>query len=151
MYAGDNCWWSHHGEKAYAALVTQRLQSEQTHAEFWTCSKPASRLYTAKYRPRMIKPGYNSGANACEVMAFLNYDPVLMLGFDCSLKNGIHHHGPHKKTGNPKPERMDQWKRQFKSLSELYPGRFINCSRYTEIKGKIIQRMELEDALKRFI
>lgn len=144
LYAGDNCWWKHHGEK-----VEQAEDNGEINADRWTCSRPATRLWGAKYRDRRIKPGYNSGANALEVTAFLGFNPIVMLGFDCSVKNGIHHHGPHTKTGNPNPDRCEKWKRQFKSLVDLYPNvEFINCSRYTEIKSKIIKRNSLEEFLQ---
>lgn len=136
LYAGDRCWWGHNEDKI------------NIDAERWTCSKPAATLNGATYRPRKIKPGYNSGANAIELAAnVFKANPVLMLGFDCSIKHGIHHHGAHKKSGNPNDRRCHMWKNQFKNLVKVCGDtRLINCSRYTEIKG--VERMDLKKALE---
>lgn len=136
LYAGDSSWWRHNVGKI------------DIDCERWTCSKPAATLYGAKYRDRKIKPGYNSGANAVELAAnVFNANPVLMVGFDCSLRHGLHHHGKHPKTTNPTHERLHIWQKQFKSLVRVCPNtRLINCSRYTEIR--CIDVATLEDAIK---
>lgn len=136
IYAGDTCWWRYEAGKI------------DIEAERWTCAKSAMRLYGCQYRDRKVKPGYNSGANAVEVAANVyGAKAVIMLGFDCSIKHGSHHHGNHKKTPNPNADRMPQWKKQFKSLlSVCENSRLINCSRYTEID--FIERMDLKKAVE---
>lgn len=123
LYAGDGIWWRYNHKH-----ITIK-------AEFWACSKQPAMLYGVKYRHRRIKPGYNSGANAVELAANVyRANPVLMLGFDCSVKHGVHHHENHKHTRNPDADRCNRWKAQFKSLAEkTNKTDVINCSRYTEI------------------
>lgn len=123
IYAGDSMWW-----KANESKVPK-------HMERWACSKASASLFGCTYRARFIKPGYNSGANAIEVAANVyKANPVILLGFDMSVKFGTHHHGDHTKTTNPTPDRCARWKPQFKSLRERAEGtQIINCSRYSEI------------------
>lgn len=135
VYAGDGCWWRYNQSNI------------DIPAERWTCSKSAVNLYSCNYRARFIKPGYNSGANAVELAVnVFNADPVILLGFDCSVKHGVHHHGSHKHTANPTPDRSERWKPQFKSLAGKCKGAMIvNCSRYSEID--YFPRMGLKEAL----
>lgn len=135
LFAADFAWWK----------VSQGITNIP--AEKWTCSQTAASVFKLNYRANKIYPGYNSGACAVELAAnvFLA-NPVLMLGFDCSIKHGIHHHGLHKKLSNPEPGRCEKWKPQFKHLVKICSRtRLINCSRYTEID--CIERMGLEAAL----
>lgn len=133
-YAGDMAWW-----RNYGAEVRHKSQR-------WTCSKAAAERFRCKYRPRKIKPGYNSGAMAIELALHLGAARVLMIGYDCSVANGTHFDGDHSKTPNPTPERCKRWKPQFKQILKLYPNaEVINCSRYTELK--CFPRKTLEEAL----
>lgn len=116
-------------------------------ADKWTTSRSAAGVFQLNYRENKIWPGYNSGACAVEITANLfGADPVLMLGFDCSVKYGLHHHANHKNTSNPTHARCEKWKAQFKHLVKICPHTsLINCSRYTEIK--CIERADLEASL----
>lgn len=135
LYASDLAWWSKNPE---ACAIS---------AEKWTLSRSAADQFKLNFRPQKVTPGHNSGANAVELVANLFLaNPVLMLGFDCSVRNGIHHHGVHKNLPNPTVHRCQIWKEQFKSMRQLCKrARVINCSRYTEID--CIERMDLEGAL----
>lgn len=123
IYAGDGVWWKYN----HGIIDIQ--------AERWTCARSAVNMYGCIYRARFIKPGYNSGANAIELTAnVFKANPVIMLGFDCSIKHGVHHHGNHKNTSNPTADRAARWMPQFKNLVEKTHGtEVINCSRYSEI------------------
>lgn len=135
IYAGDGVWWKYNHSKI------------DIKAERWTCARSSTHLYGCKYRARFVKPGYNSGANAAELAAnVFKANPVLLLGFDCSVRYGIHHHGKHKHSSNPSKDRTARWKAQFKSLRERAKDtRIINCSRYTEITQ--FERMPLQQAI----
>lgn len=135
IYAGDTAWWRYNHKEI--TIPAQR----------WTCSKGAVNLYGCRYRARYVKPGYNSGANAIEVAAnVFGAAVVLLVGFDCSVKHGTHHHKDHKHTSNPTRDRAERWKPQFKSLlKRVGPARIINCSRYTELT--CFPRQDLRSAL----
>lgn len=124
IYGGDSAWWRYNHKRVNIP------------AERWTCARAAQTLYSCHYRQRQIKPGYNSGASAVELAAnHYGASPIIMLGFDCSVVHGIHHHGKHPKTSNPNTDRCERWKPQFKTLRNITKGKeIINCSRYTEIK-----------------
>lgn len=126
IYAADLHWW---------AANAHRIDIG---AERWTCSHGAAVTYDGQYRRQPTKDGYNSGANAIEFVCHLGADPVLMLGFDCSVKHGVHHHGKHRfiKARNPGQEQCQQWRQEFKQLAKKLAGkRIVNCSRYSEIKA----------------
>lgn len=135
IYGGDGVWWKYHHS------------SIDIPAERWTCSKGPVQLYNCRYRARHVKPGYNSGCNAVELAAnVFKASPVIMLGFDCSIKHGVHHHGKHKQTSNPTSDRTERWKPQFKSLRDKTKGATIyNCSRYSELG--YFPRRDLKDVL----
>lgn len=123
IYAGDGVWWKYNHKNI------------DIDVERWTCARGAVNMYGCVYRARYVKPGYNSGANAVELAAnVFKANPVILLGFDCSVKHGVHHHGDHKHTSNPTPDRTARWMPQFKSLLEKTNGtEIVNCSRYSEI------------------
>jgi hypothetical protein len=134
LYAGDNAWWR------------DNIKFVDIPAERWTCSKSAAQVHKIRYRQKWIKDGYNSGALAIELAAFFGASVVLMLGYDCSVKNGSHHHGDHPKTHNPTPDRCKTWEGQFRQLNKLCTEtQIINCSRETALE--CFPRMDLESAL----
>lgn len=135
IYAGDTIWWKHNA---------RHINIKATR---WTCARNAMGLYGCNYRARKIKPGYNSGALAIELAANVYHaNPIILLGFDGSVKHGVHHHGKHKHTGNPNADRAKKWQQQFKCLSgRIGDAKVINCSRYTELK--LFERMPLSEAL----
>lgn len=123
IYAGDTVFWKHNDKEIDIDAVR------------WTCARNAMGLYRCNYRARKIKPGYNSGALAIELAANVyKAKPIILLGFDVSLKHGIHHHGKHKHTANPTMDRVKKWNQQFRCLSErIEKATVYNCSRYSEL------------------
>lgn len=135
IYAGDNNWWRYNA------------QFIDIPAERWSCSRSSKIPFQTKYRNTKTKAGYNSGANAIELAHHVFQSPtILLLGFDCSVKFGIHHHGAHKHTSNPTKDRAERWLPQFLDLLRLCPAaRIINCSRYTALD--CFEKMPLQAAL----
>lgn len=121
IVAGDYRWWKVHGDKVTARIKISR-------------SEKAERAYGAKRMRSKVPNGYNSGMSAVEWCIQKAYGPVVMLGFDCSLRDGTHHHGDHTETPNPTDERVKRWRQQFCDLRRAYPhANVVNCSRYTEL------------------
>jgi hypothetical protein len=133
IYAGDRVWWDAYGPEI------------DVKAKRYTCSKTAARLHRAKYRARPIGAHYNSGMCAIDVAQHFGAKTILLLGYDCSVTHGLHHHGKHKLTKNPNETRCKEWQKQFRELAQILTSRVINCSRYTEID--CFERMDLEQAL----
>lgn len=132
VYAGDYAWWRENG-----------YELAGTKAQRWTCSRRAADVFGLHHHA--VAGGYNSGMRAIELAISLGADSVLLLGFDCSLENGVHWHGAHEKTKNPTGGVVSHWHNQF---ATMYQGKaeVINCSRYSDLKR--FPRMDLADALR---
>lgn len=134
IYAGDGRWWDEYGEEI------------DIPAERWTCSSRAA----VKFGVNLHKVGgpYNSGMRAIQWAIRRGIKTIILLGFDCSVKNGTHWHGNHDRSKNPDTAICRKWKKQFAQLAlaaKREKVRVINCSRYTEID--CFEKMRLEDAL----
>ena len=136
LYAGDSAWWIKN-----KSLI-------DVDCEKWICSSPTAASLKLKYRRNPFGKRFNSGANAVELAA--NHycaDRVLMLGFDCSVENGIHHHDDHVGLNNPNQKRCEIWREHFLRLPKLCKKtELINCSRFTRIDS--IKKGALEDYLE---
>lgn len=136
LFAGDRRWWDAYGKEVDIPAV--RICNSKTAA-------PVHRAKLLK-RSKVSSKGHNSGLLAIEWAAQKGFKRIYLLGFDCSIKHGIHHHGPHKDTPNPNQTRCNNWKEQFERIKKYYPeAQVINCSRYTELKA--FECAALEDVL----
>jgi len=137
LYAGDFKWWKVNYNKI------------DIDAEKWTCSDRAANAYKINYH---IAAGlYNSGMRAIQFGISKGFKSIAILGYDCSLKNGVHWHGEHKEPTlrNPNESKVKKWHDQFKRVSDNAKKQGVaiyNCSRYTELK--CFEKMELEEAIK---
>jgi hypothetical protein len=137
IYAGDYKWWAINHDKIDIS------------AEKWTCSDRAANTYKLHYH---IAAGpYNSGMRAIQFGVSKGFKNIALLGYDCSLKNGIHWHGAHTEgtLSNPDEAKVRKWHDQFKRVSDMAKKQgvsIINCSRYTELT--CFEKMTLEEALK---
>lgn len=132
IFAGDQAWWDHN------------TASIDVSAQRWTCNHSASmkhniNLFRCKGRH------WNSGLRAIELAEVEGAARVILLGYDCSIRKGVHHHGPHPKTSNPTATVCASWKEQFANLARTTKIQIINCSRDTVLT--CFERMELEEAL----
>jgi uncharacterized Rossmann fold enzyme len=130
IYAGDEAWWRCYGSEI------------DIPADRYTLKPQTAATYGIKSHENKCGNGYNSGLMAIKLALHEGAERVLLLGFDCSIENGTHHHGDHEKTINPDKRRCLMWRNQF---DQIDPERIINCSRHTEITR--FKRMPLELAL----
>lgn len=138
LYAGDAKWW-----KAYKNDVVV------DNAQFWTCSSGASITYGLNLHQGRAG-SYNSGMRAIEFAIDKGFNRIGLLGYDCSIKNGLHWHGAHElpELGNPTDIKLQKWQKQFSQLAaraELKGVKIFNCSRETELT--CFERISLEDAI----
>lgn len=131
IYAADGAWWNAYGSEVNVS------------AERWTCSENAAKHHKINRHGRFTS-ALNSGLRAIQFCLNRNAERVLLIGYDCSVKNGVHHYGPHTKTGNPTDINCRKWQKQFESL-DLDKSKVINCSAYTELTT--FKRGNLEDFL----
>ena len=134
LYAGDARYWRAYHAEIDAAGVTGKRYSRSSHAE---------KHSGAKYLKTRMDKDYNSGQLAIEMAARNGADLIVLLGFDASVSDGVHCHGPHEKTPNPTRIRCKKWLEQFARIPDHYPdARIINCSRKTAIKTFPQQSLE---------
>lgn len=136
LYAGDARWWRAYGDEVNIP------------AKRYCRTSDAWKVHKARYSKTRLRDSYNSGQMAIEFAINKNPELIVLLGYDCSVKNGIHHFGPHKRTPNPNEERARRWHKQFERILEVYPkANVVNCSRFTALN--CFRRAELEDVLSR--
>jgi hypothetical protein len=136
LFAGDHRWWCDNAEKIDVSAHRVSLSSN------------SEREYnTERFRSKVgINAGYNSGAVAIEYAIINGASRVLLLGMDCSVKLGEHHHGKHPRSPNPTKEKCSIWQGQFLAVRNRYTDAdVVNCSRYTELD--MFPKMSLEEAL----
>lgn len=136
LYAGDEKWW-----KAYHKEIN-------VSAEKWTCSREAANTFGLNFHA--IGGGYNSGLRAIQFAIFKGFKSIGLLGYDCSLANGVHWHGLHTKQflKNPSAPKLARWHVQFAKVAEKLASahvQVINLSRHTELT--CFKRAALEDVL----
>ena len=138
LYAGDNRYWKAHIKDIEAAGVQAMRFSRSSTAE---------KAVGAKYVKTKMPNDYNSGQLAIELAIRGGADLVVMLGFDVSVKDGLHCHGPHTKTPNPNEIRCGRWRDQFLRIPRTYPkANIVNCSRKTSLT--CFPRQSLESLLE---
>lgn len=138
LYAGDHKWWDVHHKKITIDP-----------GRWWTCSEKAAVLFGVNYH-RAGGP-YNSGMRAIQFGISQGFKAIGLLGYDCSLKEGLHWHGPHTEPGlkNPSTDKMKRWFIQFERVAkqaEKAGVKIYNCSRKTELT--FFPVISLEDAVE---
>lgn len=131
VYAGDACWWDAYGHEV------------DIPAEKWTCSRQAAAKHRINHHAAY--GGYNSGMRAIQFAVERGASRIILIGFDCSLANGIHWHGAHDRTQNPDEGKVKKWHGQFRAVALTARGlgvRVVNCSRHTELM--VFERGDLE-------
>jgi hypothetical protein len=137
LFAGDHRWWCDNAEQIDIPAIRVSLSSN------------SERQYSAtRFKTKVsVNAGYNSGAVAIEYAIVNGAERIILLGMDCSVKLGEHHHGKHPKSPNPNETKCALWKQQFRTLRKTYPSAdIVNCSRYTELD--MFPCMPLEEALR---
>jgi len=124
LFAGDFDWW-----KQYGALVPAGIRR-------CSASSVAVRSYGVEYQRfggRDVK--FNSGSMAIQFAASLGAKVIYLLGYDCSITEGVHFHGRHPGgMRNPSYASIAEWQKEFAGVrDELAHIEIYNCSRRTEL------------------
>lgn len=124
LFAGDLAWWDQYGAAVPASI--RRC----------TASRIASLKHGAEHK-RFGGPSveFNSGSMAIQFAASLGAKTIYLLGYDCSVKEGIHFHGSHPGgLKNPTDNSTAKWQKEFAGVrKELAHIEIFNCSRRTEL------------------
>lgn len=124
LVAGDyKFWWYHYND-----IITE------TTAQLFTRSKLASAKFNLNLLENRNKTVCSSGQLAIELALTLHPEKILLLGYDCSIKNGLHFHGKHIfDLDNPTSALTKAWQLDFAELANKTNTKIINCSGYTEL------------------
>lgn len=134
IYAADCCWW-----EEYGADITSK-------AVRWCGDEFTARRFGINWLPSAIAGSFNSGQRAIELAIHLGASRILLLGYDCSIRNGTHWHGNHRLLANPDSFSVARWQDEYSRLKASAGGvEIINCSRYTRLT--CFPRQPLEAAL----
>lgn len=139
IFAADYRWWEEH------------IDTLPEHPQRWSNNLKASRAYHLEYSPVRAGGTFNSGQLAIHFSVWLGARNIILLGFDCSVREGIHWHGKHVSLANPSRSHTERWKKEFNSTAGQFRGshNIINCSARTELGCFTV--MNLDDALSRYI
>lgn len=149
LFAADFNWWERYkslwrGFKGYK--VTKNANR--------TNRKIDNTVYSMPYKQKggLSKDhlifGSNSGQAAISLAYLMGASRIVLLGFDLSLKHGVHWHGKHEKGSNPHDKSVARWKGNIESMYKQSSTNveIINASRYSELE--IFPRLKLEEIIK---
>lgn len=123
IYAGDLRWWD------------KSISSISSNAEKWTCNTHAARRYDLNLFETDTSGTFNSGQRSILFAASLGVEKIILVGFDCSVTNGLHWHGSHAAMDNPTTDCAERWKGEFRRTADALMGKvqIVNCSRRTSL------------------
>lgn len=134
LFGFDTAWWSQHIEEV------REVFSGELYGAHSSCTRH-------RVKQIMSRSYGNSGATAIGLAAKFGASKIILLGADCSVKQGSHWHGDH-----PQPLRncasVSKWPSQYRAAGDYAKARgakVINCSRATALT--CFDRMSLEEAL----
>ncbi|HCA7080781.1 TPA: hypothetical protein MX214_003967 [Citrobacter sedlakii] len=138
IYAADCCWW----EENHSTIDSP--------AERWCGDAFTARRFGINCLPSALPGSFNSGQRAIELAIHLGAKTVLLVGYDCSVRRGVHWHGRHAQLANPDAFSVNRWQSEFEQLKAWARGvEIINCSRSTRLR--CFPKMRLETALERLL
>lgn len=135
FFAADQGWWQQH---------IHRLPSGP---QRWTASSAAAQEF-GLHLLTTTAAWCNSGGAAINLAVEMAARRVILLGYDCSLRDGVHWHGLHATTENPDVQTVTRWHAQFEAVAEKAAAagtQVYNASRYTELH--CFPRVEFSDIL----
>ncbi|EPK3323114.1 hypothetical protein JAG44_000770 [Citrobacter koseri] len=136
IYAADCCWWEEHHRMIASS------------AERWCGDEFTARRFGINCFPSALPGSFNSGQRAIELAIHLGATTVLLVGYDCSIRRGVHWHGRHAQLANPDSFSVNSWQGEFERLKAWAHGvEIINCSRSTRLR--CFPKMKLETAIER--
>jgi len=97
--------------------------------------------------PNTIRLGGNSGFQALGLALHFGVSRVLLLGYDMQVLGAVTHwHGNHARLGNPRRDRMSEWRERFAQLAAQARVPIVNATRETALT--CFPRVELQTALE---
>ncbi len=125
IYAGDHEWW----EQNHKIIRSDAMR--------WASNETTSALFGLRLFPPELQGGFNSGQRAILLAKHLGATRILLIGYDCSLSNGMHWHSDHSGVlQNPDINLVRRWHDDFlRASARMGKTKVINCSRHTELNA----------------
>ena len=134
LYACDETWWTEYG--AHAEFEGLKVSQDQRAKAKYPVIKKVVAVRGVETlitdQPGLIGWGGNSGFHALNLAVQWGAGKVILVGYDMTLKNGLHWHGEHVgKCSNPNDKNVVRWRRVVDdaaaTLTKLQIKAF-NCS-----------------------
>jgi len=151
LYACDFAWWRLHGGVPQFA-GTKVSQDEKA------CRKPwgVRQVHVTREQDRLLldTPGVlgwggNSGFHALNLAAQFGVRRIVLVGYDMTLANGVHWHGPHpSELNNPMAGNVARWRRVIEAAATTLTGlgiEVLNASPMSALEA--YPKVKFEDAL----
>lgn len=140
VYAGDHTWWAAN----FNDVPADKCRFTSVHA--------TATQFSINYFEPPVRGSFNSGQRAILLAKHLGAKRIILLGYDCSLKAGIHWHGKHERgLRNPDADSLKRWRGEFRQvLPVVGEGNIINCTRHTELDMFQVGNLE-EELCKSFL
>lgn len=152
LYGCDWDWW--HRYKGVPNFKGMKVSIDKA-----ACKKypDIKRMYVEKKNDQLelIKPGHtgwagNSGFHAFNLAVQQLPEKIILVGFDMTIKHGIHWHGSHQKgMNNPREGNIKRWIRAMDATAEIVAAmniRVINTSMVSMLSG--FEKMPLSEAME---
>lgn len=153
LFAADYKWW----ERNNGCMSFQGWKiSTDRHAcevQEWNIHRLVALLADDRLQTdgNVVGWGGNSGFQALNMVVLFGCRRIILVGFDATIKFGLHWHESHPVGQNPTPNKTLRWRR---SLDWAFPVltrigvEVINCSEKSKLKK--YPKMSFEDALSSF-
>jgi len=151
LFACDYRWWSAtSGCREFKGYrVTTDRRAAETHE--WGLLRLVARLADDRLQTDdsgVVGWGGNSGFQAVNMVVHFKCRKIILVGFDMTIKYGLHWHDPYNGTENPTHSKTLRWQRCFDNAAIALDNlgvKVINCSMKSRLNK--YPKMTFENAL----
>lgn len=150
-YATDWRWWDKYkGLPDYKGLKLcqdQNFDGTEWNIKKVTVSRAHDALLVSNFGT--IGWGGNSGFGALNLAVQFGAKKIILIGYDMTLRGGVHWHGPHVGLNNPNDGNVARWRNALDNVKVTLDGlgiEVINCSLVSSLQN--YPKMSLEEALE---
>jgi hypothetical protein len=153
LFAADYKWWAGGDEwKRFKGWrVTTDRRAAETHE--WGLFRLVTRLADDRLQIEDGSVGWggNSGFQALNMVLHFQCRKIILVGFDMTIKNGLHWHEPYPGVENPTSGKTIRWQRSLDNaaitLNKLGVS-VVNCSETSKLNK--FPKMSFEEAMRKF-
>ncbi len=151
LFAADYRWWE--GSCGCIEFKGWKVTTDRRAAETWSLLRLVTLLADDRLQLEdgIVGWGGNSGFQALNMVVHFGCEKIILVGFDCTIKQGLHWHSPYPGANNPNPSKTLRWKRSLDGASVILDNigvKVINCSMISTLKK--YKKMSLDDSFDFF-